>query len=110
MSEVKKLNLEVTYDFLIVKRDKPKEVSEGGILIPEIGQMKPFKGTVLGVGPGTHNANGILIPTPFRVGQRIQFHPNSAILLNHKFDKDSEEEEICVLKAYDAYAVITEEF
>lgn len=105
-----KLNLEVTYDFMIVKRDKPKEISDGGIIIPEVGKLIPFKGTILGIGPGNINANGDLVPTPFKVGQRVQFHPNSAILLNHKFAKDAEEEEICVLKAYDAYAIITEEF
>lgn len=110
MSEDIKLNLEVMYDFLIVKRDKPEDVSEGGILIPDVSKIRAFKGTILGVGPGTVSQSGELIPVPFKVGQRIMFHPNSAILVDHKLSKDAKEEEIVVLKAYDTYAVITEEY
>ncbi len=110
MSEELKLNLEVKYDFLVVKRDKAEEVSEGGIVIPESGQRKAFKGVILGVGEGTYSNNGVFIPIPFKVGQRVMFHPNSSILIDHKLSKEQKEEELVVLKAYDVYAVLTEEF
>ncbi len=41
-----------THDRILVKRDDPKAVTEGGLIIPDDAQAKSRHGTVVAVGPG----------------------------------------------------------
>ena len=40
-------------DRVVVRPEKAKEKTEGGVLIPESAKKKQMKGTVVSVGPGT---------------------------------------------------------
>jgi chaperonin GroES len=41
-----------THDRILVKRDDPKAVTEGGLIIPDDAQAKSRHGTIIAVGPG----------------------------------------------------------
>lgn len=65
-------NLDILADRVIVRRDD-KEMSEGGLIIPESAR-KLGDATVVAVGPGVHQ-NGVLIPTTLKVGDRVIIAP-----------------------------------
>lgn len=60
-------------DFVIVRREKPKDVSDGGIYIPEQAKLKSRTGEVLAVGPGRVLDNGTRRPIGVEPGQVIYF-------------------------------------
>lgn len=63
-------------DRLIVKKDDPMTVSQGGVVIPEQAQERVTRGTILAIGPGKHaEKTGVFIPTCLEVGTKILFHP-----------------------------------
>jgi len=50
-----------------------KDVTEGGILIPEIAKEKPQRGIVVAVGDGDYNVNGTRIPVDVKRGDIVLF-------------------------------------
>ena len=61
------------YERLIVKRREAEEVSEGGIIIPDDSQEKPFEGKVMAVGKGMVGSDGNFIPMEVQVGDNVLF-------------------------------------
>lgn len=59
-------------DKILIKRDKPKEVSPGGLILPA-SKEKPRQGKVLAVGPGSRNKEGFLQAIPVKVGDTVLF-------------------------------------
>jgi len=60
-------------DRIIVRRDTPEEMTEGGILLPQSAQKPMAQGEVLMVGPGAYNAKGTLIPMSLKPGDKVIF-------------------------------------
>jgi len=46
------------FDRILIKREEPKEVVKGGIVIPDTAKEKPLEGIVEAVGEGKRNAEG----------------------------------------------------
>ena len=46
------------FDRVLIKREEPKEVVKGGIVIPDTAKEKPLEGIVAAVGQGKRNADG----------------------------------------------------
>ncbi len=46
------MNIQLLLDRILVLPDSPKDISKGGIIIPETAKEKPQRGTVKSVGPG----------------------------------------------------------
>ena len=61
------------FDGVIVERDEQKEVSRGGILIPEDTRENASTGTVIAVGEGALNDKGEVLPMKVNVGDRVFF-------------------------------------
>ncbi len=59
-------------DRLLVKPDDVED-RVGSLYIPQGSAERPFKGTVVAVGPGLRDVNGQLVPLICRVGDRILF-------------------------------------
>lgn len=59
-------------DRLVVKAIK-KDVTEGGIILPEIAQERPQLGEAIAVGPGKLDANGVRQPLDIKPGDRVLF-------------------------------------
>ncbi len=60
-------------DRVLVKRMKTEEKTDSGIIIPDAAKEKAQTGTILAVGPGRKNTNGVLIPLEIQVGDIIYF-------------------------------------
>lgn len=67
------MKLRPLHDFVLVRREKPEEVSKGGIFIPGNAQLKSRTGEVLSVGPGRVLENGNRQQVGVTVGQVIYF-------------------------------------
>lgn len=62
-------------DRIVVKQLAAKDVSEGGILLPDNAKEKPREGTVIAVGGGRIDDNGKLVAMTVKVGDRVMFGP-----------------------------------
>jgi len=56
---------------IIVERDPPEDVTEGGIVLPDASQDKPRLGTVKAVGPGKPLPDGTRLSCQCNVGDRV---------------------------------------
>jgi chaperonin GroES len=71
-------------DFVLVRREKAEEKTEGGILLPDTAQEKPLIATVLDVGPGSLQASEYGIDTAdLRPGMRVIVGRYSGSSLNN---------------------------
>ena len=72
-------------DLLIVETVPEKEISDGGIFIPETARERPIIGKVLRAGPGKPRKGGTdLIPMQCAVGEYVLFSPyaNMEVILD----------------------------
>ena len=60
-------------DRVLVKRMETEEKTDSGIIIPDAAKEKAQTGTILAVGPGRKDANGVVIPLEVEVGDMIYF-------------------------------------
>ncbi|MBC8432823.1 MAG: co-chaperone GroES [Desulfobacterales bacterium] len=60
-------------DRILVKRVEEKEVTKGGIIIPDTAKEKPAEGKVVAIGNGKLGKDGKRIPLTLKVGDRILF-------------------------------------
>jgi chaperonin GroES len=71
------MKLRPLHDWTIIKRHEPKEISAGGIIIPEAALDIPTEGTVVAIGPGRYKKEpgkkGKFTPTTLKPGQRVYF-------------------------------------
>jgi chaperonin GroES len=65
------------HDWTIIKRHAPKEISAGGIIIPDAALDIPAEGTVVAIGPGRYQKEPgkkeKFTPTTLKSGQRVYF-------------------------------------
>ena len=61
------------YDRVMLKRIEAQEVTEGGLIIPDIAKEKPAEGEVLAIGEGSRDETGKLRPLAVKVGDRVLF-------------------------------------
>ncbi len=60
-------------DRILVKRVEEKEVTKGGIIIPDTAKEKPAEGKVVAIGNGKLGEDGKRIPLEIKKGDRILF-------------------------------------
>ena len=60
-------------DRIMVKVLEAKEVTKGGIVLPDTAKEKPQEAEVIAVGKGKVSEEGKLIPTEVKVGDKILF-------------------------------------
>lgn len=89
-------DLDILGDRVIARRDD-KELSEGGIIIPESARQLG-DATVVAVGPGYYQ-NGVLVPTTLKVGDRIIIAPGTSF-----FDLTSQGKDFVILHESDIMA------
>ncbi len=61
------------HDRILVKRLEEKEVSKGGIIIPDTAKEKPIEGKVVATGNGKILENGKVRPLEVKEGDHILF-------------------------------------
>ncbi|MDO4850342.1 MAG: co-chaperone GroES [Actinomycetota bacterium] len=60
-------------DRVIVKQDAAEEKTAGGLYVSSGSADKPTQGDVIAVGEGIVNENGVQIPAPVKVGDKVVF-------------------------------------
>lgn len=98
------MRIKPLYDRVVVARDKPKDRTDGGVLLPDSHKEKqrPQRATVVAVGEGK---NGIPIP----------LKPNDRVLLKAwagdpvEADKKEVTRELIVMNAEDILGIIEED-
>ncbi len=60
-------------DRILVKRVEEKEVTKGGIIIPDTAKEKPAEGKIVAVGQGALNNDGVRVPLEVKKGDLILF-------------------------------------
>lgn len=71
------LHFRPLHDRVLVKREKPEEVSRGGIIIPDSVQEKSGEATVMAVGTGKILANGTVVPPSVKKGDVVYLSKHS---------------------------------
>jgi chaperonin GroES len=97
------MRLKPLHDYLVVDRDTldtVKKSDSGLLLIIDSTVGKGDRGTVLAVGPGRRKANGDLVPSQVKEGDRILFGRHSGQEL--KVDGQT----VLVLRPEDVFAII----
>jgi chaperonin GroES len=61
------------HDRVVVRRLAAEERTAGGIIIPDTVKEKPQQAIVVGVGPGSRNDRGELVPLDVRAGDKVLF-------------------------------------
>ena len=61
------------HDRVIVKRLDEKEMSKGGIIIPDTAKEKPIEGKVIAAGNGKILEDGAVRPLDVKVGDKVLF-------------------------------------
>lgn len=88
-------------DKILVKPNPAKEVSAGGIIIPESSKDAPVEGTVIAVGTGLIAQNGSNIPICVSVGDTILYKK-----MNQASEVEENGETFLLMSEMDILAVI----
>ena len=88
------------HDRILVKRLDADSKTPGGLFIPDAAKEKPAQALVIGVGSGTRDKDGNLIPLDVKIGDKVLFSKYSGVEV--KIDG----EEHVVMREDDLLAVI----
>ena len=94
------MKIKPLHNHVVIKQDDVQEEMYGNIIVADMGKEKPLTGTVVAVGPGLINLNGVLIPSTVKVDQTVVFPAFGGV----KITVDKEEYVVC--KEPDLLAVI----
>lgn len=88
-------------DRIVVKVLEPKEVSKGGILLPETAKEKPQEAKVIAVGKGRMADNGQIVALEVKVGDRVLYGKYSGTEIT-----TTDGEELLIMKEEDILAIV----
>ena len=94
------MTLKPLSDRVVIRRVDSEAVTKGGLIIPDAAAEKADQGTVLAVGPGKRNKDGVVDPLDVAVNDRVLFGKFAGQTV--KVDG----EELLILKEEDILAVI----
>jgi chaperonin GroES len=95
------MNIRPLHDRVIVKRVEAERTTASGIVIPDSAGEKPDQGTVLAVGPGKRDNNGVVHAVDVKVGDVVLFATSYG---QQKTKVDGEE--VLVLREEDIMGVL----
>ncbi len=77
------------YDRVVVRPDKFKETTDGGIHLPESSQkrQKTVQGMVIAVGPGKVGEDGQFLGMPVKINDRVVYAPFVGTEIEYKNEK-----------------------
>lgn len=88
-------------DRIVVKVLEAKEVTKGGILLPETAKEKPQEGKVVAVGKGKILDNGSIQALEVKVGDRVLYGKYSGTEIT-----TTDGEELLIMKEEDVFAIV----
>lgn len=97
--EVSTMSLKPLGDRVIVKADEAESTTASGLYLASEAKEKPQTGTVVAVGEGKLNKDGVLVPVPVSVGDKVIYGKYGGTEINHNG------ETVLILRADDIYAI-----
>jgi chaperonin GroES len=94
------MSIRPLHDRILVKRVSAEEKTPGGIIIPDNAKEKPVEATVVAVGDGARDKDGVRIPLDVKTGDRVLFAKYSGA------EVKLEGEDHMILREDDVLAVI----
>jgi chaperonin GroES len=94
------MKLQPLNDRIVVKRSEEKEVTKGGIIIPETAKEKPIEGKVLAVGTGKLLDDGSKAPLDVKKGDKVLFSKYAGS------EVEIEGEDLLIMREDDVLAVV----
>ncbi len=88
-------------DRIVVKVLEAKEVTKGGILLPETAKEKPQEAKVIAVGKGRLTDNGQIVALEVKVGDRVLYGKYSGTEIT-----TNDGEELLIMKEEDILAIV----
>ncbi len=89
-------------DYVLIESVKEEEKTKLGILIPDTAEKeKPEQGTIIAVGPGKKNKEGVVISLSVKPGQKVLFSkygPNEIKVDGKKYLICREEDLLAVIE------------
>lgn len=92
------MRIEPTLDRVVVKPASMKEMSDGGIYIPDAAQERPNSGRVVAIGPGRPETG----PLPIEVGQLVLYSQWNGVKV------EIDRTEYVILRYEDVYGILEE--
>ena len=71
--EPRAMKVRPLHDRILVERLDEEAKTKGGLFIPDTAKEKPMEGTVLAVGKGRVDEDGVLHPLDVQMGDRVLF-------------------------------------
>ena len=91
------------FDHVLVKRTKQARTTASGLILPDAGQEKMNRGTVVSVGSGNVDENGTAQNLEVKEGDTVVFGKYSGSTI-----QDESGEDLLILKEKDILGIITE--
>lgn len=88
------------HERVLVRRLEEKEMSKGGIIIPDSAKEKPAEGEIIATGKGKITEDGKVLPLDVKVGDKVLFSKYSGS------DVMIDGEEYLIMREDDILAVI----
>ncbi|MBI3601561.1 MAG: co-chaperone GroES [Candidatus Omnitrophica bacterium] len=88
-------------DRIVLKVLEAKEVTKGGIVLPDTAKEKPQEGKVVAVGKGRMADNGHIVPLEVKAGDRVLFGKYSGTEIT-----TTDGEELLIMKEEDVLAIV----
>lgn len=88
-------------DRIVVKPIETKEVTHGGIVLPDTAKERPDQGEIVGVGPGKILKNGARVPIGLSPGDRVIYSKYGGIEIridDHEYILLSEDDLLAVVE------------
>ena len=73
MATATKTKLQPLGDRVVVKPTPREEMTKSGIVLPDTAKEKPQEGTILAVGPGAFDNDGMPVAMDVEVGQKVLY-------------------------------------
>lgn len=89
------------FNKVIVKRDEAEAMTKGGIALPDKGQQKAMRGTVIAVGPGGFLHDGGRAAMHCKVGDKVVFSRRS-----DREEIDPSDPSILAMAESDIFAIV----
>ena len=67
------MNIKPLGDRVVIKPPEGKEVTKGGIVLPDTAKEKPQEGTIVAVGEGNKNEEGKTVSLSVKVGDKVLY-------------------------------------
>ena len=83
---------------VMIRVDEEDKTSPGGIILPDSAGEKPFRGTIVAVGPGDVREGGVTVKPEVKVGDKVIFAKYGGTEIS------DEGEDYVIMNAGDIYA------